>query len=273
MTKKLVKRGVTELVTPGVSINDNILNHKENNFLAAIHFGKDVCGISLLDISTGEFLTAEGTIDYIDKLLNNFSPKEVLIERNNKKRFEEAFGPRFFTFEMEDWVFSADAANDRLLKHFETKNLKGFGVEHLKLGVVASGAILYYLDQTQHTHISHITALSRIEEDRYVRLDKFTVRSLELVGTMNDEGTSLLDVIDKTVSPMGSRMLRRWVLFPLKDVKPIQERQNVVDYFFRHPEVKEILDARKRTEAGVTAPPEGLVLVGIAYGDAGFERR
>lgn len=242
MTKKLVKRGVTELVTPGVSINDNILNHKENNFLAAIHFGKDICGIAFLDISTGEFMTAEGTPDYIDKLLNNFSPKEVLIERNNKKRFEECFGPRFFVFELEDWIFTSEAAQDRLLKHFETKNLKGFGVQHLKFGIIASGAILYYLDQTQHTHISHITSLSRIEEDRYVRLDKFTVRSLELVGTMNDEGTSLLDVIDKTVSPMGSRMLRRWILFPLKDVKPIQERQDVVDYFFRHPEIKELLD-------------------------------
>ena len=217
LTKKLVKRGITELVTPGVSINDNILNHKENNFLASIHFAKEVCGISFLDISTGEFMTAEGSIDYIDKLLNNFSPKEVLIERGNKKRFEEAF---------------------------ETKNLKGFGVQHLKLGIIASGAILYYLDQTQHTHISHITALSRIEEDRYVRLDKFTVRSLELVGTMNDEGTSLLDVIDKTISPMGSRMLRRWILFPLKDVKPIQERQEVVDYFFREPETKELLDTQ-----------------------------
>lgn len=244
MTKKLVKRGVTELVTPGVSINDNILNHKENNFLAAIHFLKDTCGIAFLDISTGEFLTAEGTPDYIDKLLNNFSPKEVLIERNNKKRFEECFGPRFFTFEQEDWVFTAEAANDRLLKHFETKNLKGFGVQHLKLGVIASGAILHYLDLTQHNQIGHITALSRIEEDRYVRLDKFTVRSLELVGTMNDDGTSLLDVIDKTISPMGSRMLRRWMLFPLKDVKPIQERQDVVDYFFRHPETKELLDSQ-----------------------------
>ncbi len=241
-TKKLVKRGVTELVTPGVSINDNILNHKENNFLAAVHFGKNVCGIAFLDISTGEFLTAEGADDYIDKLLNNFSPKEVLVERGNRKRFEEAFGTRFFTYEMEDWVFSSDAATDRLLKHFETKNLKGFGVEHLTLGVIASGAILYYLDQTEHKHISHITTLSRIEEERYVRLDRFTVRSLELVGTMNDGGTSLLDVIDKTVSPMGSRMLRRWVLFPLKEVKGIQERQNVVDYFFRHPEVKETLD-------------------------------
>ena len=241
LTKKLVKRGITELVTPGVSINDNILNHKENNFLAAIHFGKDVCGIAFLDISTGEFLTAEGTVDYVDKLLNNFSPKEVLVERGSRKRFEEAFGPRFFIFELDDWVFTSEAANDRLLKHFETKNLKGFGVQHLKLGVVASGAILYYLDQTQHTHISHITSLSRIEEDRYVRLDKFTVRSLELVSTMNEEGTSLLDVLDKTVSPMGSRMLRRWILFPLKDVKPIHERQDVVEYFFRHPEVKELL--------------------------------
>lgn len=244
MTKKLVKRGITELVTPGVSINDNILNHKENNFLAALHFGKDICGVAFLDISTGEFLTAEGTVDYIDKLLNNFSPKEVLVERNLRKRFEESFGPRFFVFELEDWVFTPEAANDRLLKHFETKNLKGFGVQHLKLGVVASGAILHYLDQTQHTHISHITALSRIEEDRYVRLDKFTVRSLELVYPMNEEGTSLLEVIDKTISPMGSRLLRRWILFPLKDVKPIQERQDVVDYFFRHPEVKELLEAQ-----------------------------
>ena len=244
LTKKLVKRGITELVTPGVSINDNILNHKENNFLASIHFAKEVCGISFLDISTGEFMTAEGSIDYIDKLLNNFSPKEVLIERGNKKRFEEAFGPRFFIFELDVWIFTTSAAEDRLLKHFETKNLKGFGVQHLKLGIIASGAILYYLDQTQHTHISHITALSRIEEDRYVRLDKFTVRSLELVGTMNDEGTSLLDVIDKTISPMGSRMLRRWILFPLKDVKPIQERQEVVDYFFREPETKELLDTQ-----------------------------
>ncbi len=242
LTKKLVKRGITELVTPGVSINDNILNHKENNFLAAIHFVKDKCGISFLDISTGEFLTAEGTVDYIDKLLNNFSPKEVLIERNNKKKFEECFGPRYFTFELDDWIFTTEAANDRLLKHFETKNLKGFGVQHLKLGIVASGAVLYYLDQTQHTHISHITTLSRIEEERYVRLDKFTVRSLELVNSMNEDGKSLLDVIDQTISPMGSRLLRRWILFPLKDVKPIQERQDVVEYFFKHPEIKDLLD-------------------------------
>lgn len=242
LTKKLVKRGITELVTPGVSINDNILNHKENNFLAAIHFAKDKCGIAFLDISTGEFLTAEGTTDYIDKLLNNFSPKEVLLERNNKKKFEEIFGPRYFSFELDDWIFTSEAANDRLLKHFETKNLKGFGIQHLKLGIIASGAILYYLDQTQHTHISHITSLARIEEERYVRLDKFTVRSLELVCAMNEDGKSLLDVIDKTISPMGSRLLHRWILFPLKDVKPIQERQDVVEYFFRHPEVKELLD-------------------------------
>ena len=242
MTKKLVKRGITELVTPGVSINDTVLNHKENNFLAAVHFEKNTCGISFLDISTGEFMTAEGTTDYIDKLLNNFSPKEVLIERNSKKRFEELFGSRFFSFEMDDWIFTADAANERLLKHFETKNLKGFGVQHLKLGIVAAGAILYYLDQTQHTHISHIISLTRIEEERYVRLDKFTVHSLELVGAMNEDGKSLLDVIDKTISPMGSRMLRRWVLFPLKDIKPIEERQNVVEYFFKHPDVKELLD-------------------------------
>lgn len=241
-TKKLVKRGITELVTPGVSINETILNHKENNFLSAIHFDKNGCGIAFLDISTGEFLTAEGTTDYIDKLLNNFSPKEVLIERNNKKKFEELFGSRFFTFELEDWIFTSEAANERLLKHFKTKNLKGFGVQHLKLGIVASGAILYYLDQTQHTHISHITSLTRIEEERYVRLDKFTVHSLELVNSMNEDGKSLLDVIDKTISPMGSRMLRRWVLFPLKDIKPIEERQNVVEYFFKHPDIKELID-------------------------------
>ena len=244
MTKKLVKRGVTELVTPGVSINDNILNHKENNFLAAIHFEKNNGGIALLDISTGEFLTAEGTPDYLDKLLNNFSPKEVLIERNEKKHFEECFGPRYFAFELDDWVFTSETAHERLLKHFETKNLKGFGVQHLKLGIIAAGAILHYLDITQHTHIQHITSLSRIEEDRYVRLDKFTVRSLELVSTMNEDGKSLLNIIDKTISPMGSRMLRRWILFPLKDVKPIHERLDVVDYFFRNPEIKDLLDSQ-----------------------------
>ena len=239
LTKKLVKRGITELVTPGVSINDNILNHKENNFLAGIHFGKNICGIAFLDISTGEFLTAEGNYDYIDKLLNNFGPKEVLFERSKRKQFEEHFGTRFFTFELDDWIFTEDAATDRLLKHFETKNLKGFGVHTLKNGIIAAGSLLYYLDITQHKQISHITALSRIEEERYVRLDKFTVRSLELLNTMNEGGKSLLDVIDRTTSPMGARMLKRWIVFPLKDIRPINERLDVVEYFFKEPEVKE----------------------------------
>lgn len=244
MTKKLVKRGITELVTPGVSINDNILNHKENNFLASVYLGKNICGIALLDISTGEFLTAEGTKEYIDKLLNNFSPKEILIERNKKKIFTEYFGSRFFTFELDDWIYTEEAAKDRLLKHFETKNLKGFGVDHLINGVIASGAILHYLDITQHLQIGHIMSLSRIEEDRYVRLDKFTVRSLELLGTMNEGGKSLLDILDKTISPMGGRMLRRWIVFPLKEEKPINDRLNVVEYFFRRPELKDLLEEK-----------------------------
>lgn len=242
LTKKLVKRGITELVTPGVSINDNILNHKENNFLAGIHFGKNICGIAFLDISTGEFLTAEGNYDYIDKLLNNFGPKEVLFERSKRKQFEEHFGTRFFTFELDDWIFTEDAATDRLLKHFETKNLKGFGVHTLKNGIIAAGSLLYYLDITQHKQISHITALSRIEEERYVCLDKFTVRSLELLNTMNEGGKSLLDVIDRTTSPMGARMLKRWIVFPLKDIRPINERLDVVEYFFKEPEIKEEID-------------------------------
>lgn len=242
LTKKLVKRGITELVTPGVSINDNILNHKENNFLAGIHFGKNICGIAFLDISTGEFLTAEGNYDYIDKLLNNCGPKEVLFERSKRKQFEEHFGTRFFTFELDDWIFTEDAATDRLLKHFETKNLKGFGVHTLKNGIIAAGSLLYYLDITQHKQISHITALSRIEEERYVRLDKFTVRSLELLNTMNEGGKSLLDVIDRTTSPMGARMLKRWIVFPLKDIRPINERLDVVEYFFKEPEIKEEID-------------------------------
>lgn len=242
LTKKIVKRGITELVTPGVSINDNILNHKENNFLCAIHFTKNMCGISLLDISTGEFLVTEGSPEYIDKLLTNFAPKEVLVERGKKKLFEEHFGNRFFIFELEDWVFTDSAARDRLLQHFETRNLKGFGVEHLDQGIIAAGTILHYLDQTQHTHIGHITTLSRIEEDRYVRLDKFTVRSLELISTMNEGGKSLLDILDKTVSPMGARMLRRWMVFPLKDVKPINDRLAVVEYFFKDVELKNLLE-------------------------------
>lgn len=243
LTKKLVKRGITELVTPGVSINDNILNHKENNFLAGVHFGKGgVCGVAFLDISTGEFLTAEGAYDYIDKLLGNFSPKEVLVERSKRKQFEEHFGPRYLLFELDDWVFTEDAASERLLRHFETKNLKGFGVQQLPNAIIASGSLLHYLDITQHTHIAHITALSRIEEDRYVRLDKFTVRSLELLDSMNEGGRSLLDVIDRTVSPMGARMLRRWLVFPLKNVKKINDRLNGVEYFFRRPDLREAIE-------------------------------
>ena len=242
MTKKLVKRGITELVTPGVSINDNILNYRENNFLAAVHFGKGACGVAFLDISTGEFLTAEGPFDYVDKLLNNFAPKEVLFERGKRGMFEGNFGSKFFTFELDDWVFTETTAREKLLKHFETKNLKGFGVEHLKNGIIASGAILQYLIMTQHTQIGHITSLARIEEDKYVRLDKFTVRSLELVGSMNDGGSSLLNVIDKTISPMGVRLLKRWLVFPLKDVLPINERLNVVEYFFRQPDFKELIE-------------------------------
>ena len=241
-TKKLVKRGITELVTPGVSINDNVLNYRENNFLAAVHFGKSACGIAFLDISTGEFLTAEGPFDYVDKLLNNFAPKEVLFERGKRGMFEGNFGSKFFTFELDDWVFTESSSREKLLKHFETKNLKGFGVEHLKNGIVASGAILQYLDMTEHTQVGHITSLARIEEDKYVRLDKFTVRSLELIGSMNDGGSSLLNVIDKTISPMGARLLKRWMVFPLKDEKPINDRLNVVEYFFRKPDFRELIE-------------------------------
>lgn len=243
-TKKLVKRGITELVTPGVAISDNVLSYKENNFLAAVHFGKTACGVAFLDISTGEFMTAEGPTDYIDKLLNNFGPKEILFERGKKPMFEGNFGNKFFTFELDDWIFTETSAREKLLKHFETKNLKGFGVEQLKNGIIASGAILQYLDMTQHYQIGHITSLSRIEEDSYVRLDKFTVRSLELIGSMNEGGTSLLDVIDHTISPMGARMLKRWVVFPLKDVKPINERLDVVEYFFREPEFKDFIEEK-----------------------------
>ena len=243
-TKKLVKRGITELVTPGVAISDNVLSYKENNFLAAVHFGKTACGVAFLDISTGEFLTAEGPFDYIDKLLNNFAPKEVLFERGKKPMFEGNFGSKFFTFELDDWGFTEASAREKLLKHFETKNLKGFGVEHLKNGIIASGAILQYLDMTQHYQIGHITSLARIEEDKYVRLDKFTVRSLELIGSMNEGGTSLLDVIDHTISPMGARLLKRWIVFPLKDVKPINERLDVVEYFFREPDFKDFIEEK-----------------------------
>ena len=241
LTKKLVKRGITELVTPGVSINDNILNHRENNFLAAVHFGRKAVGVAFLDISTGEFLTAEGSADYIDKLLGNFSPKEVLIERSLRQQFNGSFSARYLTFELEDWIFTEESATDRLLKHFETRNLKGFGIASMHSAIVASGAILCYLDITQHTHIGHITALSRIEEERYVRLDKFTVRNLELLDSMCDDGKSLLSVIDRTLSPMGARLLRRWILFPLKDVAQINSRLDVVEHFFRDTEGRDLL--------------------------------
>ena len=239
---KMVKRGITELVTPGVAMSDNVLNYKENNFLAAVHFGKGSCGVSFLDISTGEFLTGEGTFDYVEKLLGNFQPKEVLFDRAKKQDFERYFGTRLCTFEMDDWVFTDQTARQKLLKHFGTKNLKGFGVDHLNNGVVAAGVILQYLEITQHTQINHITSLARIEEDKYVRMDRFTIRSLELIAPMNEGGSSLLNVIDNTVTPMGGRMLRRWMVFPLKDEKPINERLDVVDYFFREPDLRECIN-------------------------------
>ena len=242
MTKKLVKRGITELVTPGVSINDNVLDYKENNFLAAVHFGKPMCGVSFLDISTGEFLLAEGTFDYIEKLLTNFRPKEVLFERGMRRRFEECFGTKYLTFELDDWAFTDEFANEKLTKHFETKNLKGFGISHLRSGIVAAGAILHYLNVTLHTQISHIRNISRIEEERYVRLDKFTVRSLELLGSMHDGGSSLLSVIDRTVTAMGARLLKRWLVFPLKDKKPIDERLDIVEYYFREPAFRDVIE-------------------------------
>ena len=241
LTKKLVKRGITELVTPGVSINDNILNHREKNFLAAVHFGKKQCGVAFLDISTGEFLTAEGNADYVDKLLANFSPKEVLIERANRQLFNTTFTAKYLTFELDDWAFTYESASDRLLRHFETKNLKGFGIHKMSEAITASGAILHYLDVTQHTQIGHITTLSRIEEERYVRLDRFTVRNLELIEPMCDDGKSLLSVIDRTMSPMGARLLRRWLLFPLKDVKQVNNRLDVVEYFFKDREGRELV--------------------------------
>ncbi len=239
---KMVKRGITELVTPGIAMSDNVLNYKENNFLAAVHFGKTACGLSLLDISTGEFLTGEGTYDYVEKLLGNFSPKEVLYDRTRKKDFEQFFGTKYCVFEMDDWVFTEQNARQKLLKHFGTKSLKGFGVEHLKAGIVASGAIMQYLELTQHTIINHITSLKRLEEEKYVRLDKFTIRSLELLQPMQEDGLSLLDVIDRTTTPMGGRMLRRWMVFPLKEVSRINERLDIVEYFFKHPDFRQLID-------------------------------
>ncbi len=241
LTKKLVKRGITELVTPGVSINDNILDHRENNFLAAVHFAKNGCGVAFLDISTGEFLTAEGKPDYIDKLLANFSPKEVLIERSKRALFDSSFSAKYLSFELDDWIFTEESATDRLLRHFQTKSLKGFGVNSMHNAIVASGAILHYLDITQHRQISHIITLSRIEEERYVRLDKFTVRNLELIDSMCEDGKSLLSVIDRTMCPMGARLLRRWILFPLKDVSAINNRLDVVEYFFKDVALREEL--------------------------------
>ncbi|HOF98821.1 MAG TPA: DNA mismatch repair protein MutS [Paludibacteraceae bacterium] len=241
LAKKIVKRGITELVTPGVTYNDTILNHKENNFLASVYLNKNQAGVAFLDVSTGEFLLAEGTNEYVDKLLNSFSPKEIIFDRTKKKEFENLFGTKFYSYPLEDWVFTLDAAKDRLLKQFETKSLKGFGVEGFANGVVAAGAILYYLDLTHHQQTGHITQLSRIEEDRFVWLDRFTVRNLELFEAINEGGKTLLEVLDKTISPMGSRLLKRWMAFPLKNVKSINERLDVVEYFFKHPELKEAL--------------------------------
>ena len=244
LTKKLVKRGITELVTPGVVVGGTMLDRKENNWLASVHFGKKMLGVSFLDISTGEFLTAQGDEEYVDKLLVNFSPKEVLIERSNRQRFAATFSSRYLTFELEDWVFTLESANDRLLKHFETRSLKGFGITSMDNAIIASGAILHYLDITQHTQLGHITTLARIEAERYVRLDKFTIRNLELVAPMSDDGKSLLDVIDRTISPMGGRMMRRWVLFPLQDVKAINRRLDVVEHFMRDPEGRDMVKER-----------------------------
>lgn len=239
LTKKLVKRGITELVTPGVSINDNILDHRENNFLAAVNFEKQTCGVAFLDISTGEFLTAQGNADYIDKLLANFAPKEMLVERGNRQRIEQSFTAKYLTFELDDWIFTREAAMDRLLKQFETSSLKGFGIHSMPAAVIAAGAILHYLDITRHTQISHINRLSRIEEERYVRLDKFTVRNLELIDPIGEDGKSLLTVLDRTVSPMGARLLRRWILFPLKDPEAINQRLDVVEHFMRAPDTRD----------------------------------
>ncbi len=244
LTKKLVKRGITELVTPGVAMTDNVLDYKENNFLAAVNFGRAACGVSFLDISTGEFLAGEGSYDYVEKLLVNFSPKEVLFERGRRDEFERYFGNKWFTFELDDWVFAEPTAEQKLLKHFGVKSLKGFGVDHLRSGIVASGAILQYLEMTQHTHIGHITSLSRIDEERYVRLDKFTIRSLELLHPMQEDGSSLLDVVDNTVTPMGARLLKRWTVFPLRDAKAIESRLDVVDTFFRDPAFRQTVDGQ-----------------------------
>ena len=242
LTKKLVKRGITELVTPGVAMTDNVLNARENNFLAAVHFGSSAVGISFLDISTGEFLVAEGTAEYADKLLAGFAPKEVLVQHGLRGRYEGLYGNKGFVFELDDWAFTPQTAHERLTKHFQVKNLKGFGVDHLKDGLVAAGAIMCYLEMTKHTQTSHITALRRIEEDHYVRLDRFTTRNLELTQAMAEGGTSLLQVMDRTLTPMGARMLHRWLIFPLREVKAIETRQDGVEHFFRHPDFRELCE-------------------------------
>lgn len=242
LAKKLVKRGITELVTPGVAMTDNVLNARENNFLAAIHFGVAAVGISFLDISTGEFLVAEGTTEYVDKLLAGFAPKEILVQHGMRGRFEGLYGSKNFIFDLDDWAFTPQTAHEKLTKHFQVRNLKGFGVDHLKDGVVAAGAILCYLEMTQHTQTAHITALRRIEEDSYVRLDRFTTRNLELVQPMNEGGTSLLQVLDHTLTPMGARQLHRWIIFPLRSVAQIESRQDGVEHFFKHPDFRELCE-------------------------------
>ncbi len=243
LTKKIVKRGIIELVTPGLSLNENVLNHKENNFLAAVHIDKKIAGVAFLDISTGEFLVSEGTIEYIDQMLNNFQPKEVLFEKGKKELFLEYFGPKYYNFKLDDWIFKQDAANDRLLKQFETSSLKGFGVQNLSYGIIAAGAILYYLDITQHEQLGHISSLSRIEENRYVWLDKFTVKNLELFHSPYEGARTLIDVVDKTISPMGGRLLKRWISLPLKDRQPVNERLDIVQFLLENNAVKEELAA------------------------------
>ncbi len=246
LTKTIVKRGITELVTPGVSINDNILENRENNFLASVHFDKKMAGVSFFDISTGEFLTAQGNYEYVDKLLNSFQPKEVLFQRGRGKEFNEIFGSKYYTYNLEDWVYTDDAANDRLKRHFETASLKGFGVQGMSLSIISAGAILHYLDITQHSKLSHVSGLSRIEEDHYVWLDRFTIRNLELFSPLHESGKSLINVIDKTISPMGSRLLKRWMALPLKDVEPINKRLDVVELFLKNPAKKELLEEQLR---------------------------
>jgi DNA mismatch repair protein MutS len=234
LAKKIVKRGITELITPGVSLNENVLNHKENNFLAAVHIDKKIAGVAFLDISTGEFLVSEGTIEYIDQMLNNFQPKEVLYEKKKKEIFLECFGTKFYTNKLDDWIFTTDAANDRLLKQFGTSSLKGFGVQGLTYGIIAAGAALYYLDITQHEQLGHITGLSRIEEERYVWLDKFTIKNLELFHSPYEGAKTLIDVMDRTISPMGGRLIKRWIALPLKDIQPVNERLDVVQYLIEN---------------------------------------